>query len=125
MPVIRALIAMCLPVTAGRARWGWRGWGWRERGWLGQLLTVFVEEHIDRIVGFGLDRAVEVVVVLERVEFGQVLVIVGVRVPDLGSGCQRRTLSWSVKTRVRPTRPLPTTAARSLADAAMLSAKAS
>ena len=71
----------------------------------------------------GLDRMSEVVFLPERVELGELLVVVGVCVPDLGSRCQRAR-SASVRTRVRPTRPLPKTAARSLAEAAMLCASA-
>ena len=55
-----------MPVISGRmARW--------RRG-LGQLLTVGVEEGVDSVVGFGLDRVAEVVFLPERVELGELLV---------------------------------------------------
>jgi|BarGraIncu00222A_1022003.scaffolds.fasta_scaffold01200_7 hypothetical protein len=55
----------------------------------GQLLAVGVDEGVDSIMGSSLNVSVEIVVLAQEREFIEPVVIVGVRVPDLRSRCQR------------------------------------
>jgi sirohydrochlorin ferrochelatase len=77
-----------------------------------------LEVFVDATLGVGFDLPVEVVVVPHLLY--EAFFVVRVAVPDESSGREARSSISSV--RVRPTRPLPTSAARSAASVAMLRA---
>src|SRR5665647_1914090 len=55
----------------------------------GQLLAVGVDEGVDSIMGLSLNVSVEIVVLAQDREFIEPVMVVGVRVADLRSRCQR------------------------------------